>query len=310
MKLLEYQAKELFARYGLPVQRGVVLSERGGTATAIKAAGLRYPVVLKAQIQAGGRGKAGGICFAENGEEAQAIADALLVSELKDYRVNQLLAVEKAEIVGEWYLSIILDRNIQSPLIIFSTKGGVDIEQTAVNDPDAVVRLPVNPLTGITGYTTRYLCSRCGVPDGQADVLKEVLEKLYALFMGCGCLTAEINPLATLPDGGLLALDGKVELDDDALYRLPEAQSWRDAMPEHPLISRARRERFLYIPLTPGGRVAVMSNGSGMLMSTIDLLSKRGIPAACGLDLGGGATSDRIREAVRIVLETEGVDTL
>jgi len=310
MKLLEYQAKELFAKYGLRVQKSSVISEKAGAAGQVEAAGLRYPLVVKAQIPAGGRGKAGGIRFADNPGELTAIVESLLLSELKGHKVYKLLAAEKADIETEWYLSILLDRNSKSPRIIFSTRGGVDIEDVAAKDPSAVVSLPVNPLLGVTDYIVQYLCSKSGAGNGCFEVLKDALNRLYSLFMENSCLLAEINPVSVGSDGTLLAIDGKAEIDDSALYRLSEIAAYRDGQGEHPLAVEARASGFVYIPLEKGSRIAAMSNGSGMLMSMIDLLGERDVAAACALDLGGGAKKERIEEAVRIVFSTPGVDTL
>ena len=312
MKLLEYQAKELFDKYGLRTQKGTVLSEKAGAAEKVAAAGLAYPVVLKAQVQVGGRGKAGGVRFAENAAEVQSITDDLLFSDLKGFKVNKLLVVEKAEITTEWYLSILLDRDAKAGRIIFSASGGVDIEETAVTNPEAIVSLPVNPLVGISDSVVHYVCSKGGIGEGYFEPMKDLLTRLYGMFMDYSCMLAEINPLCPGAGGELLALDGKVDIDDSALYRLPDVMAWHKSMEEHehPLINEARASRFLYIPIEDGNRVAVMSNGSGMLMSMIDLLSKDGITCSCALDLGGGATRDRIAEAVRIVLSTPGVDIL
>ena len=310
MKLLEYQAKELFDRYGLVTPKGVVLSAKEGAAEAVAAAGLAYPVVVKAQVQVGGRGKAGGIRFAHSPEELCKIVNDLLFAPLKGMQVHQLLVVEKADVAMEWYLSILLDRDACAPTIIFSPSGGMEIEETARVNPDAIVKVSVNPLIGVTEYTAQYLVSKSKIGAQYSPALKKLLENLYRLFMEQACLLAEINPVAVGPDGSFTAIDGKIDIDDSALFRLANVTPYRDALHEPMLVAEARSFRFLYIPLDANGRVAVMSNGSGMLMSMIDLLSKEGVPVACALDLGGGATKDRIREAVRIVLSTPGADTL
>ncbi len=310
MKLLEYQAKELFDRYGLATPKGIVLSAREGAREAVAAAGLRYPVVVKAQVQVGGRGKAGGVRFARNPEELCEIADALLFSSLKEIPVRQLLVVEKVEMSGEWYLSILLDRGACVPMVIFSPFGGVDIEETAREHPAAILKVPVNPLVGVEDYTVQYLVSKSGVGMERFDAVKSLLCGLYQLFMERDCLLAEINPVAVGADGALTAVDGKIDVDDSALPRHADLLAMRETHSEPMLVTQARAFKFLYIPVSAEGRVAVMSNGSGMLMSMIDLLSKKSISVVCALDLGGGATKDRIREAVRIVLATPGVDTL
>ena len=310
MKLLEYQAKELFDQYGLATPKGVVLSSGEGAAEAVAAAGLDYPVVVKAQVQVGGRGKAGGVRFAQNPEELAEIVGALLFSSLKGIQVRQLLVVEKVEMAAEWYLSILLDRDAGMPMVIFSPCGGVDIEETARENPGAILKVPVNPLVGVADYTVQYLVSKSGIGGEHLPTLKNLLCGLYRLFTQRDCLLAEINPVAVGKDGTLAAVDGKVDVDDSALQRHADLLAMREAHSEPPLVTQARAFRFLYIPVGAEGRVAVMSNGSGMLMSMIDLLSKKEISVACALDLGGGATKDRIREAVRIVLSTPGVDTL
>ena len=310
MKLLEYQAKELFDRYGIVTPKGIVLSGKEGAAEAAEAAGLSYPLVVKAQVQVGGRGKAGGVRFAYTPQELRDIVDTLLFSRLKGMPVNQLLAVEKADVKREWYLSILLDREAYAPSIIFSPEGGIEIEETARVHPEAIIRISVNPLTGITDYAVRYLISKSKIDSRYEPELKKLLVSLYQLFVEKDCLLAEINPVAVASDGSLSAIDGKVDIDDSALYRQTDIAAYRGSLQEPELVQTARSFRFLYIPVAGEGRVAVMSNGSGMLMSMIDLLSKENVAVSCALDLGGGATRDRILEAVRIVLSTPGVDML
>ena len=310
MKLLEYQAKELFKKYGLRIQKSAVLSDADGTAELIETAGLAYPLVVKIQVPVGGRGKGGGIRFAEDLRSLQDAAGAMLHSKFKGFTVKKLLIAEKVDIKEEWYLSIILDRDVKSPRVVFSTCGGVDIEETAANNPAAIASLPINPLHGITDYVVRYIASKCCAGADNYDILKDILSRLYKMFMECSCMLAEINPLGILYDGGFIAVDGKVEIDDSALYRLPDAAAFRDELDEHPLTKEARVHGFLYIPLEESGQVAAMSNGSGMLMSMVDLLSQNGVKPACGVDLGGGATKERISEAVRIAMSAPSVDTL
>ena len=310
MKLLEYQAKELFNKYGLRVQKSIILTDAGEAEKQVESAGLTYPLVIKAQIPSGGRGKAGGIRFADNPVALRETVGALLHTNLKGYEVKKLMVAEKADIIGEWYLSIVLDRDAKSPRLVFSTLGGVDIEETAKRNPAAIAGLPINPLLGVTEYAIRYIMSKCGADVCYYDVLKETINKLYRLFMEYSCLLAEINPLGVECDGKLIAVDGKADIDDSALYRLPDAAAFRDDLDEYPLAREARARGFLYIPMDKNGRVAAMSNGSGMLMSMIDLLKQNGVSPACGFDLGGGATKDRISEAVKIVMSTPGADTL
>ncbi len=310
MKLLEYQAQELFEKHGLPVKKGCVVDESATLPAKIKAAGLQYPVVIKAQVQIGGRGKAGGIQFAQNEAEAIAQAKELLFKDIRGLIAKELLIVEKAQVRREWYLSILLDRGAKSPLIIFSPKGGMDIEETAKTHPEAIGRVIVNPFVGVQDYHIDYLLDVTGADHSCRKAFGEIVRKLYRLFLEGNALLVEINPLATDEAGNLIALDGKIDVDDSALYKLPAVEAYRDHLQEEALVLEARKFNFLYIPVEAEGDIAVMSNGSGLLMSCIDLLAKKGLPVAAALDLGGGATAERIKEAVRILLSTGRVHTL
>lgn len=309
MKLLEYKAKELFDKYGVPTMNGCVIDSSENMEEEIEKAGLSYPVVVKAQVQIGGRGKAGGIRFADTPEEAKKHCEDLLFSELRGYKVNQLLIVEKSENnKTELYLSIMLDRLTKRPMIIFSANGGMEIEQTAKEDPDKIVKITVDPFVGIKDYMAEYLLSKSGKDRSYKRQLTSMLTKLYAAFMDYSCMLVEINPLVINANDQLVALDGKVDIDDSALFRLPDIQEFADKLqPDNPLIKEAATYNFLYIPIEEGGTIAVASNGSGMLMSCIDLISKEGMTVGAALDLGGGATSDRIKEAMRILFSTPGV---
>lgn len=309
MKLLEYKAKELFDKYSVPTMNGCVIDSAENMEEAIEAAGLSYPVVVKAQVQIGGRGKAGGIRFADTPDEAKKHCQDLLFTDLRGYRVNQLLIVEKSERnKTELYLSIMLDRLTKRPMIIFSANGGMEIEQTAKEDPDKIIKLTVDPFVGIKDYMAVYLLSKSGMDLGYKKQLTAMLTKLYALFMDYSCMLLEINPLVINADDKLVALDGKIDIDDSALFRLPDIQEFAEQLqPDNPLIKEAAAYNFLYIPIEEGGTIAVASNGSGMLMSCIDLISKEGMKVGAALDLGGGATAERIKEAMRILFSTPGV---
>lgn len=309
MKLLEYKAKELFDKYHVPTMNGCVIDSSEHMEESIEQAGLTYPVVVKAQVQIGGRGKAGGIRFADTAEEARQHCEALLFSELRGCKVNQLLIVEKAQNnKTELYLSIMLDRLTKCPMIIFSANGGMEIEQTAKEDPDKIIKLTIDPFTGIKDYMAVYLLSKSGLDLSYKKQLSELLQKLYRVFMDYSCMLVEINPLVIDANDRLVALDGKVDIDDSALFRLPDIQEFAEKMqPDNPLIKEAANYNFLYIPVEEEGSIAVVSNGSGMLMSCIDLISKEGMKVKAALDLGGGATADRIKEAMRILFSTPGV---
>lgn len=307
MKLLEYQAKAIFDRYGVPTMNGCVLDDVATMEEKITAAGLAYPVVIKAQVQIGGRGKAGGIQFADGIDQAMEHGKRLLGSELRGLTVRQLLVVEKSEHQTEWYLSIMLDRLSKCPLIMFSDMGGMDIEETARTNPERIKKVVINPMIGVQDYMARYLLSSCGLSLDYTKQLDALLKNLYKAFTGTDALLVEINPLVVDDAGKLIALDGKVDVDDSALYRLPDVAAWRDAMPEEDFVKEARSFNFLYIPVEKGGSIGVVSNGSGMLMSCIDMISKENMHVGAALDLGGGATAERISEAMRIMFSTPGV---
>ena len=312
MKLLEYKAKELFDKYSVPTMNGCVIDAPENMAAEIEKAGLSYPVVVKAQVQIGGRGKAGGIRFADTPAEARQHCEDLLFTQLRGYRVNQLLIVEKSENnKTELYLSIMLDRLTKCPIIIFSANGGMEIEQTAKEAPEKIIKLVIDPFVGIKDYMAAYLLSRSGMDLSYKKQLTAMLQKLYALFMDYSCMLVEINPLVINAEDKLVALDGKIDIDDSAMFRLPDIQEFAAGLqPDNELIREAAKYNFLYIPVDPEGTITVVSNGSGMLMSCIDLISKEGMKVSAVLDLGGGATSDRIKEAIRILLSTPGAKAL
>lgn len=308
MKLMEYQARETFANYGIPVMNGVVIDTLDHIEEKI--AGLKFPLVVKAQVQVGGRGKAGGIQFAENAGELKEKCESLLFTTLKGHKVNKLMIVEKAFGRKECYLSVILDRLNKTPMIIFSAEGGVDIEETAAVNPEAIIKIPVDPAIGIRKYTVRYIINKSGVKPEILPALYDLIRSLYRMFADTDALLAEINPLLINEDNTVTALDGKVDVDDSALYRQPGIVRYREELQEEELVLEARKFDLLYIPIEENGDIGVISNGSGMLMSSIDLISKAGMIVGAALDLGGGATAARIREAVRIVLSNNKIHNL
>jgi len=308
MKLLEYKGKELLKNYDIAVQNGLVVSSVDEIAQNIKA--IKPPYVIKVQIMAGGRGKAGGIKFAGNVAEAEKICADLFNKEIRGCIVKKILIAEKSEIADEWYLSIILDRFYKTPMIIFSSLGGIDIEETAKSDPEKIIKLPVNTLIGIKDYHTRYIFEKCALDLKFYDKFNLILLNLYRLFCEYDCILAEINPLSIAEGEKLMAIDCKMDIDDSSLYHHTDIFEFRDSLDENPLIIEARKFNFLYIPLGDDGDIAVISNGSGMLMSCIDLISKSGMKTGCALDLGGGATSDRIAEAVKIIFKNKNINYL
>lgn len=303
MDLMEYKARELFEAAGLPVMKGATAETPEALVAAAREQGLTYPLVCKAQVQVGGRGKAGGIKTAENEETLQEVAKQILGMDIKGHIVRRLMAVEMAEIAKELYLSIMLDRLTKCPLIIFSSQGGMEIEEVARTNPDAIRKEPIDPLVGLTEEAAADLAQWAGLTGETAGEFCKVLQDLYAFFMAKDCLLAEINPLAVDKNGKVIALDGKVSVYDSALYRQPEVAEFKQSLQteEDPLVLEAKKWNFLYIPCQADGTIAVASNGSGMLMSCMDRIHDKGMSVCAALDLGGGATSERIAEAVRII---------
>ena len=308
MKLLEYQAMSIFDKYDIPIQKYTVIDTKESAAEKIVSENLSFPVVIKAQVQIGGRGKAGGVRFAENSEEAVNLCNTMLGMDIRGLIAKELMIKEKVDVAKEWYLSIMLDRYSKAPLLIFSPAGGVDIEETARTNPDKIARVNIDPLRGIQNYTIDYIIDKTGADRQYRDQLWNITEKLYRMFFDYYTMLVEINPLAIDDSGELIALDGKVEIDDNALPLLPDIAVFRDKLQEEPYIAEARKANFLFIPIEEEGNIAVMSNGSGMLMSCIDHISKKGMRLHAALDLGGGATSDRIADAVRIMLGRPKID--
>jgi len=310
MKLLEYQAMAVFDKYNIPIQKYIVMDTRENAAGKILAGNLEFPVVIKAQVQIGGRGKAGGVKFANDIEEAASLCSKMFGMDIHGFTANELMIKEKVNVAREWYLSIMLDRYSKAPLLIFSPVGGMDIEETARTNPGKIARVSIDPLRGIQNYAIDYIMDKTGAERQYRDQLKDMAEKLYKMFFDYYTLLVEINPLAIDDSGRLMALDGKVEVDDNALPFLPDITAFGEKVQEDPQVMEARKVNFLFIPIEEEGNIAVMSNGSGMLMSCIDLISKRGMHVHAALDLGGGATSDRIAGAVSIMLGRPKINIL
>ncbi len=310
---MEYKSVELFCQYGVPAHRGVVVDSVDGIDAV--ADQIEYPAVVKAQVQIGGRGKAGGIKFAANLDEAKAAAKQILGMDIKGHIVNKIMFVKKADVAKELYISIMMDRATKCPIIIFSAKGGMDIEAVAKESPDDIVKIVVNPLIGVQPFMAKYLLSKAGLDLSLAGGLFKVIKAMYEMFDKHDCMLVEINPLSVNPEGEFLAIDGKVSVDDNsidiAVQRHPDIIEFRESITnEDPLVKEARAFKFLYVPCDETGDTAVMSNGSGMIMTTMDRLAAKGIKTCVGFDLGGGATAERIKDAVRIVLSNPKVNNV
>ncbi len=308
MDLLEYQGKQLFARHGVPVPNGRPAQT---VEEAVKAADeIGYPCVVKAQVQIGGRGKAGGIKVAQDGTEAQSYAEAILGMDIRGLTVHELWIERASQIDAEYYASVIFDRSEKAPLVMLSTKGGMDIEQVADEDPEAIARLHVDPLLGFQDFHGRRLCFEGGV---DADVVRPVsamLGKLYEVFIAEEATLVEVNPMIVTPpteDGrrAVRALDAKVTLDDNALFRHPENAALRDLSAEDPQERMAKERGLTYVKLD--GDIGILGNGAGLVMSTLDVVAQAGGSPANFLDAGGGSKADAITSAVEVILSNPKV---
>jgi len=301
VRLLEWQGREILAGLGIPVPEGVLVRKPEEAREAAQTLG--GPVVLKAQVPVGGRGKAGGIRKAETPEEAEAIAAQLLGTELKGVRVESLLVVRAVRVLSEHFLGITVDRSPRVPVFIYSPSGGVDIEEVARTQPEAVAREPIPPLEGLYPFRTRRLLSLA--PAALRKELAKVAQKLYQVFLRYEATLVEINPLAET-DGGLLALDAKVIVDDD--HRPGEQFAGLQEAAEDPLEAEAKAAGLSYVGLD--GDVGIIGNGAGLVMATLDLVAQAGGRPANFLDIGGGARAERVKRAVEIVTRAPGVRVL
>ncbi len=298
MKLHEYQAMQLFAEHGIPIPEGSVASSPE-EAEAI-ARRLGRPVVVKAQVHTGGRGKAGGVQPASNPEAARQMAQQILGMEIKGYRVNKVLVTAAEAVVSEAYVGMILDRNSKRPVLMVSSAGGVDIEEVAANTPEKIHRLSIDPVTGLRPYQARKLGHALYPDPGQARQAAEILAKLHDLFWNVDASLAEINPLATTPGGGILALDAKINIDDNALYRQRRVAAMRDLAAEDPAEVEARESELSYVKLD--GAIGCIVNGAGLAMATMDLIKRYGGEPANFLDIGGSSNPKKVVSAMKIIL--------
>jgi succinyl-CoA synthetase beta subunit len=310
MDLLEYQGKQLLARHGIPMQSGAAVTTVDDAVATADESG--YPVVVKAQVRAGGRGKAGGIKVAGNAAEVRQHATAILGMEIKGCTVRELWVGVALEIAEEYYASVVFDRRAKAPLVMLSRHGGVDIETVADEDPDALATLHVDPLLGFQAFHGRRLAFDAGIPVDLVGRVGGFLAKLYATFVGEEASLVEVNPLVVTPGaagvaGGreLVALDAKVTLDDNALFRHPENAALRDATDDDPQERMARSRGLTYVKLD--GDIGILGNGAGLVMSTLDLVALHGGAPANFLDAGGGSKAEAIKAAVEVILSNERV---
>jgi succinyl-CoA synthetase beta subunit len=306
VKLHEYQSKRIFARYGVPIPRGEVAS----TPTEVReiAAKLGGRVVVKSQVLVGGRGKAGGIKLAKNPNEAERLAEQILGMDIKGLKVEKVLVDPAADIKEEIYLGIVIDRALQKPVIIASAAGGIDIEEVAKTNPEAIKRLPVDLEYGLMDYHARNLAFDLGLQRDLVGQFMKILHGLYQSFIHTDASLAEINPLAVMGDRQLLAVDGKIVLDDNALFRHPDLAELRDSQEETSAEKEARMAGLSYVKLE--GEIGCMVNGAGLAMATMDIVKFYGGEPANFLDIGGGARSDKVAAALRIILSDPKVKSV
>ena len=298
MKLHEYQSKQLFAEYGIPIPKGEIATTPEDARRIARDLGRR--VVIKSQVLVGGRGKAGGVKLANTPDEAEAVASQILGMNIKGLMVRKVLVDEAADIAQEIYLGIVLDRLQRRASMMASAAGGMDIEQVARETPAKIVRVAVDPFLGLREYQTRQIAYGIGLKREMIKDFNTIAQGLYRCFVDLDASLAEINPLVITGSGALQALDGKILIDDNALFRHPDLAALRDVDEEVPSETEARQRGLSYIKLD--GEIGCMVNGAGLAMATMDMTKLFGGSPANFLDIGGGAQSDKVAAALRIIL--------
>jgi len=306
MKLHEYQSKIIFSRYGIPIPKGRVASTAGDAKIIANELGGR--VVIKAQVLVGGRGKAGGIRVAKDADEAEQLATQILAMEIKGLPVRKVLVDEAAAIEQEIYLGITNDRSAKKPVIMASAAGGVEIEEIARTNPEKIVKVHINPLIGIKDYQTRDIASSIDLPREYWKSFSEILHGLWQAYESNDATLAEINPLIISKDKKLVALDGKMLIDDNALFRHPDLAEMRDTDEDAPSEVEARKYGLTFIKLD--GNIGCMVNGAGLAMASMDILKYFGGEPANFLDIGGGAGADKVAAALRIIVSDANVKAI
>ncbi len=303
MNLHEYQSKRIFAKYGIPIPTGEVAT----TPAEVRDIAARFgrPVVVKSQVLVGGRGKAGGIKLAKTPDEAEARAGDILGMNIKGLTVKKVLVDEAADIQTEIYLGAVLDRARRRVVLMASSEGGVEIEQVARETPEKIVTVAVQPFLGLRDYQARFLADGINLPKEHLRNFAKIAQSLYRAYMDVDATLAEINPLVVTGDGQLVAVDGKIALDDSALFRHADLAEMADPAEEDPAEQEARRYGLNYINLD--GEIGCMVNGAGLAMATMDLVKFSGGEPANFLDVGGGAQADKVAAALRIILSDDRV---
>lgn len=303
MDLYEYQAKEIFASHGVPTLPGSVATDPDGAKAA--ADNIGGPVVVKAQVKAGGRGKAGGVKLAESPDEARTKAEAILGLDIKGHVTHKVLVTEASDIADEYYFSFLLDRANRNFLAMASVEGGMEIEEVAATKPEALARVAVDPIKGVDQDTAREIVRQARFPDEVADQVADVIVKLWATFVAEDATLVEINPLVKDPQGKIIALDGKVTLDENAAFRHPAHAELVDEQAQDPLEAKAKAKNLNYVKLD--GEVGIIGNGAGLVMSTLDVVAYAGeahknVKPANFLDIGGGASAEVMSAGLDVIL--------
>ena len=307
MDLYEYQGKQLFAHAGIPVSEGRLATTPDEARAAAEELG--GAVVVKAQVLTGGRGKAGGVKLADDAADAEAKAREILGLDINGHVVRRLWVERASDIAKEYYLSITFDRGAKKPLYMLTTEGGVEIEQVAEEQPDALARLHADPLEGFQPYQARRLIYGAGIDDpGEQKQILAIIEKLYACFVETDAMLTEINPLIVTPDGDVRALDSKFTVDDSALYRHPEIAEMRDVAAADPQEQLAREKGVTYVKLE--GEVGILGNGAGLSMSTVDVVVVAGGRPANFCDLGGGGDAQGVVDALEVITSDDQVRSI
>jgi len=306
MKLHEYLSKQIFAKHGVPIPEGEVAETPQEAQAAAEKIGL--PVVVKAQVLVGGRGKAGGIKVAQTGEEARDHTEAILNLSLKGLPVRKVLIDEAAKIAEEIYLGITNDRAARKPVMMVSAEGGVDIEEVASRTPEKIIKCHIDPLMGLQNYQARDLAAGIDLSRQLWRAFGKIAYGLWEAYNDSDATLAEINPLVVTTEGDLLAVDGKMVLDDNALFRHPELAALRDTDVDAPAEIQAREHGLSYIKLE--GNIGCMVNGAGLAMTTMDIIKLFGGEPANFLDIGGGASAEKVAAALEIILSDDRVETV
>nr|WP_044654567.1 ADP-forming succinate--CoA ligase subunit beta [Bacteroides acidifaciens] len=304
MKIHEYQAKEIFSKYGIPVERHTLCCTAAGVVAAFRTIGTDK-VVIKAQVLTGGRGKAGGVKVVDNMEDAYQEARNILEMSIKGLPVNQVLVSEAIDIAAEYYVGFTIDRNTRSVVLMMSASGGMDIEEVARRTPEKIIRYSIDPFIGLPDYLARHFAFSLFPQMEQAGRMAVILQELYKVFIENDASLVEVNPLALTAKGTLIAIDAKIVFDDNALYRHPGIQALSDPTEEEKVEANAKDKGFSYVHMD--GNIGCMVNGAGLAMATMDMIKLHGGNPANFLDIGGSSNPLKVVEAMKLLLQDEKV---